>query len=267
MASIHHTAIVESSVKLDEGVSVGPYSILKGNVEIGSETVIHSHVCIEGNTKIGHHCEIFPFASIGSKPQDHKFHGETTYLEIGDHNIIREYVTINPGTEHGGGITKIGNHNLLMISSHIGHDCQIGSNCTIANNVPIGGHAILEDHVIIGGNSAIHQFIMIGEGAMIGGMVGVKENIIPFSLVTPCNSSVYGGIRGINIIGLKRRGITKEEIQYISDAFSELESSKPLKEKVANLSLSNKYTRHIADFINKSQTMEHSKGLAHFIKD
>ena len=261
---IHNTAIIENSVKLAEGVHIGPYCILKGNVFIGKNTVLHSHVCIEGNTTIGENCEIFPFSCIGSKPQDYKFHNEVTYLEIGNNNIIREYVTINPGTKHGGGLTKIGNNNMLMISSHVGHDAIIGNNCTIANNVPLGGHVVIEDYVIIGGNSAVHQFVRIGSYSMVGGMVGVKENIIPFALVTPCTNSVYAGIRGVNIIGLKRKGFTKDNIQEITKCFEILEKEDAIENKINALS-NGHYTQMIIDFIRKSQTMEHSKGLAPFI--
>lgn len=267
MAKIHSTAIVENSVKLDETTEVGAYCILKGNVTIGQNTVLHSHISIEGNTKIGENCEIFPFASIGSKPQDYKFKNEITYTEIGNNNIIREHVTINAGTAHGTGITKIGNHNMLMINSHIGHDTSVGNYCTIANNVPLGGHVILEDFVIVGGNSAVHQFIKIGSYSMVGGMIGVKENIIPYSLVTPCNNSIYGGIRGVNIVGLKRKNFSKEAIQTIHNAFEILsDKTKSIEEKIGIiLQHPNEYTQNIIDFIKSSQQMEHSKGLAPFI--
>ena len=266
MSKIHQTAIIQNTVELGNNVEVGAYCVLSGNIKIGSETKLHSHICISGNTKIGEKCEIFPFASIGSKPQDYKFHGEETLLEIGSENIIREYVTINPGTGFGGGITRVGNQNLLMISSHIGHDAQVGNNCTIANNVAIAGHVIIEDYVIIGGNSAVHQFVQIGKHSMVGGMVGLKENVIPFSLVTPSQSSVYGAIRGVNIIGLKKKGFEKQDIQAIVYAFAVLQQEGSMEEKSSRLDVSNQFVMQIANFIKTSHKMEHSKGLAHFVK-
>jgi UDP-N-acetylglucosamine acyltransferase len=267
MSQIHGTAIVESTVQIGNNIKIGAYCVIKGNVKIGNNTILHSHVCVEGNTTIGENCEFFPFSSIGSKPQDYKFHNEETFLEIGSGNVIREYVTINPGTQHGGGLTKIGNNNFLMISSHIGHDATVGNNCTIANNVPLGGHVVLEDFITIGGNSAVHQFVRIGSYSMVGGMVGVKENIIPFSLVTPCVGSVYGGIRGVNIVGLKRKGFSKEDIHTITKAFDTLHTDDPMEEKIHKLDISNQHLQHIINFIRQSQKMEHSKGLAPFVKE
>ena len=266
MTTVHPTAIIEGNVQLDDGVEIGAYCYVSGNVRIGKNTIIKHHVSIEGNTTIGENCEIFQFASIGSKPQDYKFKNEETFLEIGNGNMIREYVTINPGTGFGGGLTKIGNNNLLMISSHIGHDCIVGNNCTIANNVPLGGHVVLEDHITIGGNAAIHQFVRIGSHSMIGGMVGVKENIIPFALVTPCENSIYGGIRGVNLVGLKRRGFEKSAIQEIIKAYETLSGENSFEIKSNALQNGGIYSQKIAQFIKESQSMEHSKGLASFTK-
>ena len=179
---IHKTSIIDKKAKISNNVSIGPYSVIGPNVEIGDNVKIHSHVNISGNTKIGSKTNIYPFASIGTSPQDLKFKGEKSNLIIGNNNTIREYVTINPGTEGGGSLTKIGDNCLLMISSHIAHDCTVGSNVIIANNVPLGGHAIIEDGVIIGGNSAVQQFTRIGRLAMIGGMTGVLKDVIPFGL-------------------------------------------------------------------------------------
>jgi UDP-N-acetylglucosamine acyltransferase len=266
LATVHATAIIEGNVRLDEGVEIGAYCYISGNITIGKNTAIKHHVSIEGNTTIGENCEIFQFASIGSKPQDYKFKNEETFLEIGSRNIIREYVTINPGTGFGGGLTKIGNSNLLMISSHIGHDCIVGNNCTIANNVPLGGHVVMEDYITIGGNAAIHQFVKIGSHAMIGGMVGVKENIIPFALVTPCDNSIYGGIRGVNLVGLKRRGFEKSEIQEIMKAYDILSGEDSFEVKANILTKGGDHSQKIAQFVKESQVMEHSKGLAPFTK-
>ncbi|MDC1476470.1 acyl-ACP--UDP-N-acetylglucosamine O-acyltransferase, partial [Pelagibacteraceae bacterium] len=177
---IHNTSIIDKKAKISNNVTIGPYSVIGPNVEIEEDVEIHSHVNIVGNTKIGSGTRIYPFASIGTDPQDLKFKGESNNLVIGSKNIIREYVTINPGTEGGGGITTIGNNCLFMISSHVAHDCKVGNNVVIANNVPLGGHAIIEDGVVIGGNSAVQQFTRVGRLAMIGGMTGVLKDVIPF---------------------------------------------------------------------------------------
>ena len=189
---IDKTAIVNKSAKIHSNVNIGPYSIIGPNVEIGENTIIQSHVSITGNTKIGKKNKIYPFVSIND-PQDLKYNGEQTNLIIGDNNKIREYVTINPGTIGGGGKTVIGNNCLFMISSHIAHDCKIGNNVIIANNVPLGGHAIIEDNVVIGGNSAVQQFTRIVKMAMIGGMTGVLNDVIPYglSLNEPFNLLIF----------------------------------------------------------------------------
>ena len=179
---IHKTAIIDPKAKISTNVKIGAYTIVGPNVEIDENSEIQSHVSIVGNTKIGKNNKIYPFSSIGNDPQDLKFNGEKTKLEIGDNNKIREYVTINPGTSGGGGLTKIGNNCLFMVSSHIAHDCIVGNNVILANNVPLGGHAEIEDNVIIGGNSAVQQFTRVGKSAMIGGMCGVVRDIIPYGI-------------------------------------------------------------------------------------
>ena len=198
---IHKTSTIDKNAKISKSAKIGPYTVIGPNVEIDDEVEIHSQVNIVGNTKIGKGTKIFPFASIGTEPQDRKYKGEKNSLVIGENNIIREYVTINPGTEGGGGKTVIGNNCLLMISSHIAHDCNIGNNVVIANNVPLGGHVAIEDSVVIGGNSAVQQFTRIGRLAMIGGMTGVLKDVIPFGL----SFGNRNYLRGINIIGLKRK--------------------------------------------------------------
>ncbi len=202
---IDKTAIIDPNAKISSNVKIGQYSIIGPNVEIDENVIIASHVSITGNTKIGKNNKIYPFASIGNDPQDLKYKDEKTKLEIGNGNIIREYVTINPGTIGGGGITKIGNNCLFMISSHIAHDCYIGNNVIIANNVPLGGHVHIEDDVIIGGNSAVQQFTRVGKLAMIGGMCGVVADIIPYGLAYG-NRSV---LKGINSNWFKKKKNTK----------------------------------------------------------
>ena len=199
---IHKSAIVDNKAKVASSAEIGPYCVIGPNVEIGENVKIHSHVNISGNTLIGNGNKIYPFASIGNDPQDLKYNGEETKLIIGDNNKIREYVTINPGTEGGGGLTKIGNNCLFMISSHIAHDCHVGNNVIIANNVPLGGHAIIEDYVVIGGNSAVQQFTRIGKMAMIGGMTGVLHDVIPYGLSTG-NRNTLNGLNSVSYTHLR----------------------------------------------------------------
>ena len=199
---ISRSSYVSLKAKIGKNVEIGINSIIGDNVEIGDSSKIMSNVVIEGNTIIGKDNQIFPFACIGTNPQDLKYAGEKNQIIIGDKNIIREYVTINPGTKQGGFVTTIGNNNLFMISSHIAHDCTIGDNVIIANNVPVAGHCFIGNEAIIGGNAAVHQFCYIGKGSMIGGMTGVNKSIIPHTLVTG-NRCVY---ENLNLVGLKRKG-------------------------------------------------------------
>ena len=229
---IHKTAIVDPKAKISANVNIGPYSIIGPNVEIGEDTDINSHVSIAGYTKIGKKNKIYPFASIGNNPQDLKYNGEKSYLEIGDSNTIREYVSINPGTDGGGGLTKIGNNCLFMVSSHVAHDCVIGDNVVAVNNVAIGGHVQIDDNAIIGGNSAIHQYIRIGKFAMIGGICAVIRDVIPYGLVHG-NRSI---LQGINLIGLRRNNIPNQEIALLSKAYKEIFKSENLSENLKNLS-------------------------------
>ena len=205
---IHKTSILDPNAKVGNKVKIGPFCYIGPKVQIDDEVELISNVYIEGNTRIGKKTRVFPFASIGTEPQDLKFKGEESSLEIGEGNVIREYVTINPGTSGGGGKTIIGNNNLLMIASHVAHDCTIGNNVVIANNVPLGGHVTIEDSVVIGGNSAVQQFTRIGRLAMIGGMTGVLKDVIPFGL----SFGNRNYLRGINLIGLKRKKYENQKI-------------------------------------------------------
>ena len=229
---IHKTAIVDPKAKISANVNIGPYSIIGPNVEIGEDTDINSHVSIAGYTKIGKKNKIYPFASIGNNPQDLKYKGEKSSLEIGSGNTIREYVSINPGTDGGGGLTKIGNNCLFMVSSHVAHDCVIGDNVVAVNNVAIGGHVQIDDNAIIGGNSAIHQYIRIGKFAMIGGICAVIRDVIPYGLVHG-NRSV---LQGINLIGLRRNNISNQDIALLINAYKEIFKSENLSENLRNLS-------------------------------
>ena len=246
---IHKTAIVDKKAKISEEAIIGPYSIVGPNVEIGEGTEVQSHVNIKGNTIIGNNTKIFPFASIGTNPQDLKYKGEKTKLKIGSNNIIREHVTINTGTDGGGGITKIGNNNLIMIGAHIAHDCIVGNNVVIANSAAIAGHAQISDEVIIGGNCGIQQFTRIGRMAMIGGMSGVSRDVIPYGL----SFGNRNYLEGINLIGLRRKKVSNKEILALSEAYKEIFKTNSLHENLAKLSATlkvNTFVREVIDFIN-----------------
>ena len=215
MNNIHKTSIIDKSDKLGKNVTIGPFSIIGPNVIIKNNVKIHSQVNIQGHTIINDGNEIFPFASIGTIPQDLKYHGEKSKLIIGKNNTIREHVTINPGTKGGGLMTKIGNNCLLMVGSHVAHDCYLGNNVIMANNATLAGHVRIDDFAIIGGLSAVHQYVRIGKHAMIGGMSGVENDVIPFG-------SVMGNrahLSGLNIVGLKRRGFNRKQIHDLRTAF------------------------------------------------
>ena len=249
---IHKTAIVDSKAKISSSVNIGPYCVIGPNVEINENVKIHSHVNISGNTKIGKGNKIYPFASIGNDPQDLKYNGEETKLIIGDNNKIREYVTINPGTEGGGGLTKIGNNCLFMISSHVAHDCQVGNNVIIANNVPLGGHAIIEDNVVIGGNSAVQQFTRIGKMAMVGGMTGVLHDVIPYGL--SIGNRNY--LQGLNLIGLRRANFNNKDILGLTEAYKEIFATKNLSDNLSKLNgefKENTLVKDVIKFITKDK--------------
>ena len=249
---IHKTAIIDNKAKVPSSVKIGPYTVIGPNVEIGEDVIIHSHVNISGNTKIGKGNKIYPFASIGNDPQDLKYNGEQTKLIIGDNNKIREYVTINPGTAGGVGETRIGNNCLLMISSHIAHDCRIGNNVIIANNVPIGGHVYIGDSVVIGGNSAVQQFTRIGKMAMIGGMTGVLNDVIPYGL----SIGNRNFLQGLNLIGLRRKEIPNKDILILSEAYKEIFKTNKLSENLSKLNgefKNNILVAEVVDFINKDK--------------
>ena len=243
---IHSTTIIDPKAKIAPNVSIGAYSIIGPNVEINENTKIDSHVSILGNTKIGKNNKFYPFCSIGNDPQDLKYNGEQTNLEIGNNNKIREYVTINPGTKGGGGLTKIGNNCLFMVSSHVAHDCFVGNNVILANNVPLGGHANIEDDVIIGGNSAVQQFTRVGKSAMIGGMCGVVKDIIPYAMVHG-NRSI---LQGLNLIGLRRKNIPNKEILVLSEVYKKIFKDENLTVNLKNLDQGYRKNELVNDIIN-----------------
>ena len=243
---IHNSSIIDKKAIIGKKVKIGPFSYIGPKVHISDGVELISNVHIEGNTKIGKGTKIFPFACIGTPPQDMKYKGETNSLEIGENNVIREYVTINPGTKGGGEKTVIGNNCLLMISSHIAHDCHIGNNVVIANNVPLGGHVTIEDSVVIGGNSAVQQFTRIGRLAMIGGMTGVLKDVIPFGL----SFGNRNYLRGINLIGLKRKKYDNKKIMELNSAFKKIFSSKNLHENLSKINGEYKGNDLVAEVIN-----------------
>lgn len=212
---IHATAIIDPDAHLGKNVSVGPYSIIGPNVIIGDDTKIDAHVIIKGPTKIGERCSIFPFSSIGDAPQDLKFKGSNTRLVIGNDNIIREYVTINRGTEEGGGLTSVGNTCMFMAYTHIAHDCSIKNYVIMANGATLAGHIHIDDYAVIGGLVAIHQFAQIGRNAFIGGCSAVSQDVPPFCLAVGNRARLYG----LNLTGLKRHNFPSETIKSLKQAY------------------------------------------------
>ena len=249
---IHKTAIIDSKAKISSNVKIGPYTIIGANVEIGEGTIIQSHVNITGHTVIGNNNKIYPFASIGNDPQDMKYNGEKTKLIIGNKNTIREHATINPGTVQGGGLTEVGNDNLIMIGAHIAHDCIIGNNIVIANSAAIAGHAVINDYVVIGGNCGVQQFTRIGRMAMIGGMTGVSRDVIPYGLSTGNRNF----LKGINIVGLRRSKVSNKEIIGLTEAYKEIFKTENLSENLNKLNgnfKENSLVKEVVEFINKDK--------------
>lgn len=212
---IHPTAVVEPGAELGDGVEIGPYCTVGSEVRLGAGCILHSHAVVGGRTVVGPRTEIFPFASIGLRPQDLKYKGEPSTLEIGADNIIREHVTMNPGTDGGGMVTRVGDGCLFMVGAHIAHDCQVGNQVIMANNATIAGHVVVQDFAVLGGLSAVHQFVRIGRFAMVGGMTGVERDVIPFGSVLGDRAR----LSGINIVGMKRRGLSRDEIHDVRKAY------------------------------------------------
>jgi UDP-N-acetylglucosamine acyltransferase len=221
MPQIHPTAIVAPGAMLAEDVTIGPYCVVGENVVLDNGVKLLSHVVVDGRTTIGAGTRIFPFASIGLEPQDLKYRGEKSTLVIGRNNRIREYVTINPGTVGGGMLTRVGDDCLLMVGVHIAHDCHIANHVVMANNATLGGHVVIDDYAILGGLCAVHQHVRIGRHAMIGGMSGVERDVIPYGQVMGDRARLCG----LNIIGMQRRGFSREDIQGLRNAYQVLFSS------------------------------------------
>ena len=249
MVEVHPTAIVEPDSKLGENVIIGPFCSVGANVIISDGCRLVSHAVVAGNTTIGANTHIYPFASIGHPPQDMKFKGEPSKLLIGANNIIREHVTMNPGTEGGGMVTQIGNNCLFMVGSHVAHDGVIGNHVIFANNATVAGHVVVEDYAILGGLCAVHQFVRIGCHAMIGGMSGVEQDVIPYG-------SVLGNrarLAGLNVVGIRRRGFSRSEIADLRKAyrllFAEEGSMSERLVDVSEMYKENEAVMEIVDFI------------------
>lgn len=217
-ARIHPSAIVEDGAEIGPGVTVGAYCVIGHDVTLGAGCEIKSHVALAGYTRMGRDNTVYPFASLGQRPQDLKYAGERTLLEIGDGNTIREYVTMNPGTAGGGGVTRVGDGCLFMNHVHIGHDCEIGDKVILANAATLGGHVTIGAGAVIGGLAAMHQFCRIGAGAMIGGLSGVVADVIPYGTVM----GERAHLAGLNLVGLRRRGAGKDEMAGLRSAYAAL---------------------------------------------
>ena len=218
MSQIHPSAVIEEGAVIGRGCVIGPFCLVGADVELGDQVVLKSHVVVTGNTKIGDETVIFSFAVLGEVPQDLKFKGEQSRTEIGKRNRIREHVTVNAGTEGGGGVTRIGDDGLFMAGCHIAHDAQVGDRVIVVNSAAVAGHCVLEDDVIIGGLSGIHQWVRIGKGAIVGAVTMVTNDVIPYGLV----QAPRGDLDGLNLVGLKRRGVARSDITALRAAFQML---------------------------------------------
>ena len=249
---IHPTSVINKDASIDSDVIIGPYCTIDGKVIIKKGTRLISHVVIQGTTEIGENCTISPFVSIGGPPQDITYKGEDTRVVIGDNNNIKEYVTINRGTVHGGGITSVGNNNFLMAYAHIAHDCKVANNVIMANCATLGGHIEVADFVILSGLCAIHQFCRIGKYAFVSGLTGVPKDIPPFIIAAGNRARPYG----LNVVGLERRGFSKEEISKLKKAYRILfRSAVPLSTalKIIQEELDGENIRELIDFIQASK--------------
>jgi len=248
-APIHPTAVIDPAARIGKAVSIGPYCVIGPHVTLGDGVRLLSHVVVEGRTTIGPGTVVYPFASLGHRPQDLKFKGEPSTLEIGSNNQIREHVTMNPGTEGGGMVTRVGDNGLFMMAAHVAHDCIIGNNVIMANNATLAGHVTIGDYVIVGGLSAVHQFVRIGNFAIIGGMSGVESDVIPFGLV----KGERAHLAGLNMVGLERRGFSRDDIRALRSAYRMLFAPEgTLAERLEETAVQYKdqaQVKHIVEFI------------------
>jgi len=254
MTNIHPSTVIAPGAKIGKDVTIGAFCTVGSDVELSDGVTLVSHVSVSGVTRIGSGTRIFPFASIGSEPQDLKFRGERSELIIGEHNVIREHVTMNPGTEGGGLVTKIGDHCLFMVGAHVAHDCQISDHAILVNNATLAGHVSIGEWAIVGGLSAVHQFVRIGKHAMIGGMTGVENDVIPYG-------SVIGNrarLSGLNIVGIKRRDFSRDEIHDLRKAYRLIFAQEgTLAERLQDVAedfATNEPVMEILDFIRENST-------------
>lgn len=248
MSTIHPSAIIEEGAKIGKGCEIGPFCIVSAEAVLGERVVLKSHVVIAGNTEIGDETVVFPFSVLGEIPQDLKFKGEKSRTVIGKRNRIREHVTINAGTEGGGGVTRIGDDGLFMAGCHIAHDAQVGDRVIVVNSSAVAGHCVLEDDVIIGGLSGIHQWVRIGQGAIIGALSMVTNDVIPYGLV----QAPRGELDGLNLVGLKRRGVPRSDITALRAAFQMLAQGEgTFQERARRLGeeTDSDYVRQIVSFV------------------
>ena len=248
MSNIHVSAVIEDGARIDPSASIGPFCMVGAQVTLGPEVVLKSHVVITGQTDVGEGTVIFPFAVIGEIPQDLKFKGEASRLVIGKRNRIREHVTMNCGTEGGGGVTRVGDDGLFMAGCHVAHDAIVGDRVIVANCGAIAGHCIIENEVIIGGLSGIHQWVRVGHGAIIGAVTMVTNDVIPYGLV----QAPRGDLDGLNLIGLKRRGVARADITALRAAFQMLAQGEgTFHDRAQRLGeeTSSEYVHKIVDFI------------------
>ena len=230
--AIHPTAVVEPGAEIDPSCEIGPYAVIGARVRMGPGNAVGPHAVITGRTALGSGNRIFAHAVLGGIPQDLKYRGEDTSLEIGDRNTFREFTTVSIGTAGGGGVTRIHGGGLFMANSHVGHDCQIGDGAIVANSVAIAGHVLVEDHVHVGGVSAVHQFCRIGRFAFVGGMTGVAMDVAPFCMV----SGARAEMAGVNVIGMQRAGMAEEQIGRVKQAYKVVfRSNLGLQEAIAEL--------------------------------
>lgn len=248
MSNIHPSAVIEDGAQIDPSAKIGPFCVVGPDVVLGGNVELKSHVVVAGRTDVGDGTVIFPFAVIGEIPQDLKFKGEQSALIIGKRNRIREHVTMNVGTEGGGGVTRIGDDGMFMAGCHIAHDAIIGDRVILVNSVAIAGHCILEDDVIIGGLSGVHQFVRIGRGAIIGALTKVTHDVIPYGLV----QAPRGELEGLNLVGLKRRGVARTDITALRAAFQMLAQGEgTFNDRAERLGAETEsaYVKEIVDFV------------------
>ncbi len=251
MTDIHPSAVIENGAQISESARIGAFCVIGPDVQIGPDVTLHSHVVIAGKTSIGEGTEVFPFASLGHIPQDKKFGGEETRLEIGSFNRIREHVTMNPGTAQDKGVTKVGSHGLFLVGAHVAHDCVIGDHVVMVNNATLGGHCHVEDYAILGGLCAVHQFVRIGKYGFVGGMSGLENDLIPYGMALGNRAH----LSGLNIVGLKRQNMDKQQIHQLRKAYRMLFSKEgTLRERIEDVEKlfgDDPNVRQILDFIHE----------------